>query len=315
MKTTLQDEIDEVFLRLSGSPPTAEQQAMLLTDALSAVMAKSPVMRIEKIDERFVKITGAGSKLPKTISGHMGRAGEVVIYDSLIKFMNDPLMEQKWGGTAIYITAEVLIPIDIRSREALERSALSTVQKQAVLKARGSWVSTVHTESIADFMITNAYPIESKTRWETKLYVSETGEEKEVRTDKKMFAKNPYISKLAQSGGKTVVGAITFDVIFEDIFREQTKKIKRQLKQMKSEFTKSAGKLVETRVHGDETVFFKIVSLRINAFVPAVIDDKNFKQWIKGQVVDPSDNMANMVVSEFTTEVMDRIRQSYKQSR
>ena len=311
---TLQDEIEEVFIRLAGRPPTAEEQAELLSDALSAIMAKNPVMRIDKLDERFIKITGAEG-MDRTLSGHMGRAGEVIIYDSVNEFIGSPAMQQKWGGTAIAITADVLIPIDIRSREALERSSLSQIQKQSVEKARNSWVSNVDENSIADFLIGNAYPLEAKTRWENKIYVSEGGTKQHTRQDKRMYAKNAYIKKIAKQGGKTVVGAMTFDVIFESLFEKQKREIKRGLKDIAKGLTKHHNQHVTFQMEGEKVEFFKMVSLRISAFVPAVVDDKNFEQWLVGTVIDPADRRTNMVVSEFTTEVMDRIKDSMKNRR
>ncbi len=314
VKRTLHNEIEEVFVRLAGRPPTAEEQAELLSDALRAIMTKNPVMRIDKLDERFVKITGAEG-IDKTLSGHMGRAGEVIIYDSVREFVSSPRMEEKWGGTAIGITADVLIPIDIRSREALERSALSQIQKQSVEKARNSWVSNVDENSIADFLMTNAYPLEAKTRWESKVYVSESGTKKVDRQDKRMYAKNAYIKKIAKQGGKTVVGAMAFDVVFESLFEKQKKEIKKGLEKVAKGLTKHHNQHVTFQVEGTNVEFFKMVSLRINAFVPAVVDDKNFEQWILGQVIDPTDRRVNMVVSEFTTEIMDGIKDSMKNRR
>lgn len=312
MKRQLQREIEEVFTRLSGRPPTAEEQAIMMSDALSATMAGNPVMRVTKIDERFIQITGADN-IPKTLSGYIGRAGEVVIYDSVTNFIKSGRLVEKWGSTAIDITADVLIPIDIRSSEALERSSISTIQKQSVEVARNTWLSNVDKQSIADFVMTNAFPIESKARWETKVYVSESGTKEQVRPadEKKVFAKNTYLEKIAKQGGKTVVGAVLFDVIFEDVFREQTNKLTKALvKAQKESIAKTS--VVEIKSRGAETAFFKLVSLRINAFVPTVVDDKNFKDWLKGQVIDPADKKVNMVVSEFTTEVMDNLLQSYK---
>lgn len=314
---TLEEQANRIFIKLTDEPPTAMEQARLMADAFKATVEKNPVMRVEKLDQRYVQITGDRSIGDKTITGYLHRAGEAVTFDAINSFFEDPLVQEKWGGRAVEITASVLIPANVLDdRQVL--GSMNDMEKQVFLQAKNEWSDVVEGKSITDFLMKNAYPIESKAKLNERIFLTREGATPVRASDpNRVRAKNPYIEKLGKMGGKTVVGSILFDVFFEHIASSARKELEETvLKEMKTEAQKSSNQLVVTDMDfsGLETKgrLFKIVSMRINMFVPAVVDDKNFEEWLAGQVITSADLRANRVVAEFTTEMMDRIVNEYR---
>lgn len=318
MSDNLEEIVNKIFIKLNDEPPTAHEQSRMMADAFKAIVEKNPTMMVEDIDRRFVKITGDTKQLKdKTISGYLHRAGESVTFDALQGFFSDPLVKEKWGGRAVEITASMLIPANLDDESALY-SHFNDIERQAFLQAKAEWTDIIEGESITDFWMRNAYPIESKAKLDHRIFIHDEGH-KEIRSEgfNRVRAKNEYIKQLGKMGGKTVVGSVLFNVTFEQVASAVMEKLnKAVIQDLKKTVGKSMDSLVVSDVDfsglEDKGRLFKIVSMQISMFVPAVVDDSNFEQWLKGQVITKADHDANRVVAEFTTEMIDRMVEAYQ---
>lgn len=315
---TLEEVANTIFIKLTDEPPTAEEQARMMASAFKALVEKNPIMEVEKIDKRYVQITGDSDQVKdQEISGYLGRAGEVVTYDAIETFLSEPTLREKWGTYAVEMTGSMLIPANMQEQDEVV-SAYNNLAQQSFIQAKQEWEMNVHEKSITDFYMRNAYPIESKAKLEHRVFVSSTeGKKLRANDPERVRAKNPYIGELAKMGGKTVVGSVLFNVVFEEVAQQAMEEINRAvMNDLKRAARRKHNALVVSDLDfkglENRGRLFKIVSMRISMFVPAVIDDKNFEQWLKGQVITNADQKANKIVSEFTTEMIDSLVKAYQ---
>jgi len=310
----LQQFQNEIFVKLTDRPPSIEEQSEMLLESMKEYMSKGTFMTVTEVDSRYVTITGDLTGIKnKNYRNIVGRAGEVAIHDSVMAFLAKPSMKRRYGTFIMESSATILIPADWhladRTRNALLKY-LTPLGKKMMEYARKEWEAAGLGNSVSDFLMKDAYPIESKTQVSSFVLVGEKGEQILKRSQRNVRAQNQYIQDLTRMGGKVVVGASFFDVLLEDIGKEVTKPIETHIDSLATQLSKQADGVIiiegQIKKQGSGKLF-QMIGLRLNMFVPFGVDEKNVKDFLTKRVVRQADRKAINATVEFTLDEIQKL--------
>lgn len=323
-----------VYMKMINKPPTAEEQAEMLYDAMVNYMKGGVMMDVKTVNEKFVKITGAEHDT-KNLKDYavVGRFGEVAVYEGVNEYFKLEDIQKRYGQYIIEGTAQVMIPADAhkskQTRTATEQMLAPQIRKVQKLAFK-EWKNLLpNTESMPDFFMKNAFPMEVKAKLNSYIFTSKKGESRvHAPSDRsKLSAGNAHLGKIGQKGGKVIVGGIWIDTIWEDVtkdikeFTDLEDETVKRLKAEANEIGKQAGGLTlkydwtlpksEASKHGEGRLF-KMVNLKINAFIPMAADKKDLQKALEQEYIKRSDMGALKASSEYTTDMLQRLMRDYE---
>ena len=317
---------NKLFIKLIDSPPTAQQQTKLLSDAIKAKMSKGTYVTVEQVEDRYVKITGdiQATQDEIGISQVVGRASEVLINDAVNDFLDTSQMRQRYGFNIIEGTARVLIPIDF-NKQGKTTSQLhkyfNSKERKLLRIAKQEWTKLEAGKSVGDFVMAGAYPVESKGKIKSYVFLNEGGANRYKPSTPSFGAfKNEYIKAIAHKGGKVIVGATAFDAVFTNVLGKVADELNRDWANMSSKsMTKKEGRFMMydlqlSQANKDAVrkgELFKLVGLKINMFVPLALDKNNFEEYLTSTVIEPSDHKAVAATQDFTQKMVERLITRY----
>lgn len=322
----IKEKAEMLFVKLKNTPPPAEVQAEMMVNAMKTKMAKGTYMTIEQLDDRYVKITGDELGPKKEILAHhvVGRAGEVLIHDSITEFLESAKMRERYGVTVIEGTARILLPVDFntlrRSTNVLHKY-FKPLERKMLQLVENEWAVLDAGSSVGDFVMQNMYPIESKTKLQSYAFITEGGKES-YNPSKAEFTefKNEYIKQATGMGGKVMVGATAFDAVFAQVLGEKAKEMSRAWAEVDSRKRRQKEgrlfmydlELSNTNLNAArEGRLFKMVGVRVNMFVPLTLDKGNFKTYLKRTIIKPGDEHSLYALSNFSMKVVDALVRKY----
>lgn len=304
---------------------TQQQQARLLLEAIRSQINKKPRWTIDEIRQAAARLSGKGITNIKPTAEHSlaGYVGEIVIYYGVNEFFADPRVRRRYGYQDIETRIKLLIPADIRGKVRFEgdlerriRSARETFYNVLRGTAAGS------SQSITDFFLKRGRPIESKAKVAGRVFLSTKGEVIGDRPKERIRGSlpNQYIQDLVSKGHEVVVGWTFIYLEYQELEITEYKKIQRQIRDALREIEDigkrkrkiaqaAAQKLVTAttvaKVEGGREKVFAAIGVNISAFVPTVIDQREFQRWLGSKV-----NLAQEQVDEKTVaEIVESARQ------
>ena len=314
----LSEYAERIFVKIKNNPPSAKEQTTMMLNAFKSYMSKETYMTVEEVDSKYVRITGdlSGPASKITVSNFVGRAGEVAVHDSIMSFLSQPKMKERYSTYIIEGTALVLIPADFnlvsQTRNALTQH-LTPMGAKMIEKAQEEWKMLNAGSSVSDFLMKNAYPIESKAKINTYVFLSGGKSETYKPSGLGVKAINPYIKKITSEGGKVILGASFFDVIMKDIGKKILEPIETSLVEMAASLSKEQGRAIMADVQlpkgqgAGKGRLFKLIGVRLSMFVPIAVDSRNVEQFLEKRIIHKSDRKAVLATTKFTLSMIAQL--------
>lgn len=317
-----------VYVNLVDTPPEAKEQAEMLVEAFHNYLKKENRMDVQEIKQKYVSLTGAKADTQRvSIGAWIGFWGEVVFYDAVNSFFDEPAMQDRYGVEVIQGTRRVLVPADENKASqtgSFVDQMLSKYERQAQEVGFSEWRQTFGDDvgTVADFFMKDMIPMEAKGKLNSYVMVSprfgkEGYKRKRPSSPHKISASNPHLKSVIKSEkAKIVVGGLWGDAIYHDVTKDIQEVVDLQqsyeeLLKLETKVGKERDAVIKFYADGDDVLAFQLVSIRLETFIPMIVDKKHLSKILEKDLIYRSDMMAIKASAAFTTEMLLQLIDNY----
>lgn len=273
----------EVLKYLTEPRLNAFQQAHILVVAIESYIAKNRKFTVRQVRTLYAEMVGSGISdiKPYKEENLTGYVGEVVLYNGVNLFFENPAVRERYGYSEVSEQMKVLVSAegykgDIEFPDYRQRwlAEARRIFQDVVLRGQGG-------QSITDFFWREGVPVEHKAKLYERIVIGEKVKGTSTKF-KKGALDNEYLKVLQQTRGGVVVGFTWVSVEYRRIDKASKdyqifkKKLNSSLAAMSRRMKAPVvfGDLINKELDG----IFEAVSVRVEGFMPMVVSSQGFQK-------------------------------------